>query len=36
MNNACGRIVIVQLLSQCMAIEQVLREGEISHGPDLE
>jgi serine/threonine-protein kinase CLA4 len=35
-NNACGRPVIVQLLSQCMAIEQALREGEVSHGPDTE
>ncbi|KAG5644279.1 hypothetical protein DXG03_008764 [Asterophora parasitica] len=29
-NNACGRPVIVQLISQCMAIEQALLEGDAS------
>ncbi|RDB23610.1 Serine/threonine-protein kinase pakA [Hypsizygus marmoreus] len=29
-NNACGRAVIIQLLSQCMAIEQAIREREVS------
>lgn len=31
-NNACGRPVIIQLISQCMAIEQALLEGDASRG----
>ncbi|KAG6836983.1 hypothetical protein H0H93_016936 [Arthromyces matolae] len=30
--NACGRGVIVQLISQCVAIEQVLLEGDATRG----
>lgn len=35
-NNACGRQVIVQLLSQCMAIEELLQDGNDSSRPNLE
>ncbi|KIK09564.1 hypothetical protein K443DRAFT_127473 [Laccaria amethystina LaAM-08-1] len=35
-NNACGRQVIVQLLSQCMAIEELLQDGNHSSRPNLE
>lgn len=35
-NNACGRQVIVQLLSQCMAIEELLQDGNHSSQPNLE
>ncbi|KAG6902639.1 hypothetical protein C0995_013764 [Termitomyces sp. Mi166 len=32
-NNACGRQVIIQLISHCMTIEQALLEGDVSRGP---
>ncbi|KAF5376046.1 hypothetical protein D9615_007666 [Tricholomella constricta] len=31
-SNACGRPVIIQLISQCMAIEQALLDGDASRG----
>ncbi|KAF8064011.1 STE/STE20/PAKA protein kinase [Lyophyllum atratum] len=35
-NNACGRLVVIQLISQCMAIEQALLEADASYGPPSE
>ncbi|KAG6888639.1 hypothetical protein C0992_007991 [Termitomyces sp. T32_za158] len=31
-NNACGRQVIIQLISRCVTIEQALLEGDVSRG----
>ncbi|KAK0447888.1 uncharacterized protein EV420DRAFT_1313372 [Desarmillaria tabescens] len=32
-NNSCGRPVIIQILSQCMAIEKIIQERELSPQP---